>query len=124
MNVTDGLRVNEKIIERTVMEYLPFIATENLMMEAVKRGGDRQQLHEIIRRCSMEATAKMKQGENCDLLERLSKEPEFGLSLAEMEQLLEPSLYIGRCPEQVERLVNEAKPLFSEASDEKAEINL
>ena len=59
-NVTDGLHVNEKIIEKTVKEYLPFIATENLMMEAVKRGGDRQQIHEIIRRCSMEATAKMK----------------------------------------------------------------
>ena len=56
-NVTNGLQVNKKIVERTVMEYLPFIATENLMMEAVKRGGDRQELHEIIRMCSMEATA-------------------------------------------------------------------
>lgn len=124
MNVTDGLHVNEKIIERTVREYLPFIATENLMMEAVKRGGDRQQLHEIIRRCSMEATARMKQGMDCDLLERLSKEPEFGLTLPEMEKLLEPSLYIGRCPEQVERLVEKIEPLFAQASDEKAEINL
>ncbi|MBQ7060915.1 MAG: adenylosuccinate lyase, partial [Clostridia bacterium] len=124
MNVTDGLHVNEKIIERTVREYLPFIATENLMMEAVKRGGDRQQLHEIIRRCSMEATARMKQGMDCDLLERLSKEREFGLTLPEMEKLLEPSLYIGRCPEQVERLVEKIEPLFAQASDEKAEINL
>ncbi len=124
MNVTDGLHVNEKIIERTVREYLPFIATENLMMEAVKRGGDRQQLHEIIRRCSMEATARMKQGMDCDLLERLSKELEFGLTLPEMEKLLEPSLYIGRCPEQVERLVEKIEPLFAQASDEKAEINL
>ena len=61
-NVTDGLHVNEKIVEKTVKEYLPFIATENLMMEAVKKGGDRQQLHETIRKCSMEATAKMKNG--------------------------------------------------------------
>ena len=59
-NVSGGLRVNEKIVDKTVREYLPFIATENLLMEAVKRGGDRQQLHEIIRRCSMEATARMK----------------------------------------------------------------
>ena len=124
MNVTDGLRVNEKIIERTVREYLPFIATENLLMEAVKRGGDRQQLHEVIRSCSMEATARMKQGESCDLLERLAGLPEFGLSLAEMEELLEPSLYIGRCPEQVERFVEKIKPLLEGASDEKAEINL
>ena len=94
------------------------------MMEAVKRGGDRQQLHEIIRRCSMEATARMKQGMDCDLLERLSKEREFGLTLPEMEKLLEPSLYIGRCPEQVERLVEKIEPLFAQASDEKAEINL
>ena len=124
LNVTDGLRVNEKIIERTVREYLPFIATENLMMEAVKRGGDRQQLHEIIRKCSMEATARMKQGENCDLLERLAAENEFGLSLSEMEALLEPSLYIGRCAEQVERYVNKIKPLLAGASSGKAEINL
>ena len=104
-NVTDGLHVNEKIVERTVREYLPFIATENLMMEAVKRGGDRQQLHEIIRRCSMEATARMKNGESCDLLERLAKEKEFTLTQEEMESLLTPSAYIGRCPEQVERFL-------------------
>lgn len=124
MNITDGLNVNAKIIERTVREYLPFIATENLMMEAVKHGGDRQQLHEIIRKCSMEATARMKEGESCDLLERLAKEKEFGLSLAEMEKLLEPTLYIGRCPDQVERLVEKVRPLIAEAAPEKAEINL
>jgi adenylosuccinate lyase len=87
-NVTDGLHVNEKIVEKAVRTYLPFIATENLMMEAVKRGGDRQQLHEIIRRCSMEATARMKEGEECDLLARLAAEKEFGLPEAEMEALL------------------------------------
>ncbi len=124
MNVTDGLHVNEKIIERTVREYLPFIATENLMMEAVKRGGDRQQLHEVIRSCSMEATARMKQGEPCDLLSRLAARPEFGLTLAEMEALLEPSLYIGRCAEQVERLVAKVEPLLEGASEDKAQIDL
>ncbi|MBQ3560338.1 MAG: adenylosuccinate lyase, partial [Oscillospiraceae bacterium] len=90
-NVTDGLRVNKKVIEKAVKEYLPFIATENLMMEAVKRGGDRQKIHEIIRRCSMEATEKMKDGEECDLLARLAKEKEFGLTEAEMKKLLDPA---------------------------------
>ncbi len=123
-NVTDGLHVNEKIIEKTVREYLPFIATENLMMEAVKRGGDRQQLHEIIRKCSMEATAKMKNGEECDLLSRLAAEKEFGLTEAEMNELLTPSLYIGRCPEQVDELVQKVKPLISDISRETAQINL
>ena len=123
-NVTDGLHVNEKIVERTVREYLPFIATENLMMEAVKRGGDRQQLHEIIRRCSMEATARMKNGESCDLLERLAKEKEFTLTQEEMESLLTPSAYIGRCPEQVERFLRETEALVSGIDRSAAQINL
>jgi adenylosuccinate lyase len=101
-NVTGGLRVNEKVIARAVREYLPFIATENLLMEAVKRGGDRQALHEIIRRCSMEATARMKEGEPCDLLSRLAAEPAFGMTEAEMTALLEPGDYTGRCAGQVD----------------------
>lgn len=123
-NITDGLRVNEKIIEKTVKEYLPFIATENLLMEAVKRGGDRQNLHEIIRRCSMEATAKMKNGEECDLLARLSAEKEFGLNEEEMTALLNPSLYIGRCDEQVSAFVEKLKPLIENVNTKSAEINL
>lgn len=123
-NVTDGLHVNEKIVEKTCREYLPFIATENLMMEAVKRGGNRQQLHEIIRKCSMEATAKMKNGEECDLLARLANEKEFGLTEAEMKELLNPSLYIGRCPQQVEAFVNKVRPLLKDVAKESAEINL
>ncbi len=123
-NVTDGLCVNEKIIDKTVREYLPFIATENLMMEAVKRGGNRQELHEIIRRCSMEATANMKNGEPCNLLALLAKEPDFGMSEDEMEELLTPSLYIGRCPEQVQALVDQVKPLISELNRKSAEINV
>ena len=123
-NVTNGLHVNEKIIEKTVKEYLPFIATENLMMEAVKHGGDRQEIHEIIRRCSMEATAKMKNGEECDLLTRLAAEKKFGLTEAEMTKLLNPSLYIGRCPEQVSAFVNKIKPLLRGADGKSAEINL
>ena len=123
-NVTDGLHVNEKIVERTVMEYLPFIATENLMMEGVKRGGDRQKLHEIIRTCSMEATKRMKEGLDCDLLARLKEEKEFGLTGSEMDELLNPALYIGRCPEQVEEYVKKISPMLADADDTKAEINL
>ena len=123
-NVTDGLHVNEKIVEKTVKEYLPFIATENLMMEAVKRGGDRQQLHEIIRSASMEATAKMKNGEECDLLSRLAAQKEFGLTEAEMDALLTPSLYIGRCEQQVEAFLAKVKPLIADVCTDRVQINL
>ena len=123
-NVTDGLRVNKKVIEKAVKEYLPFIATENLMMEAVKRGGDRQEIHEIIRRCSMEATEKMKGGEECDLSERIAAEKKFGLTEAEMKKLLDPALYIGRCSEQVTAFLEKIKPLLANADGKSAEINL
>ena len=123
-NVTDGLHVNEKIIEKTVREFMPFMATENLLMEAVKRGGDRQQLHEIIRKCSMEATAKMKNGETCDLLARLAAESAFRLSEGEMNELLEPSLYIGRCAEQVDALAAKIQPLLKGIDRSNAQISL
>ena len=123
-NVTDGLRVNKKVIEKAVKEYLPFIATENLMMEAVKRGGDRQEIHEIIRRCSMEATEKMKDGEECDLSERIAAEKKFGLTEAEVKKLLDPALYIGRCSEQVTAFLKKIGPLLSGADGKSAEINL
>ncbi len=102
-NVTRGLHVNEKIVEKFVNEYLPFIATENVMMEAVKRGGDRQQLHERLRQHSMAATAEMKEGRPCDLLERLAGDEAFGLTLEELRQVLEPRRYIGRSAEQTEQ---------------------
>ena len=123
-NVTDGLHVNEKIVEKTVREYLPFIATENLMMEGVKRGGDRQQLHEIIRTCSMDATAKMKNGESWDLLADLADHPEFGMTKQEMEAVLDPMLYTGRCAEQVESYVKKVAPLIAGIDCEQAEINI
>ncbi|MBQ1750018.1 MAG: adenylosuccinate lyase, partial [Lachnospiraceae bacterium] len=123
-NVTDGLHVNEKIIEKTVREYLPFIATENILMEAVKRGGDRQELHEIIRKCSMEATARMKDGGECDLLERLAAEKQFGLSADDMERVLDPGLYIGRCPQQVDALLEKIRPLLEEAETQSVEIDI
>ena len=123
-NVTDGLHVNEKIVEKTVREYLPFIATENLMMEGVKNGGDRQQLHEIIRTCSMDATAKMKNGERWDLLADLANHPEFGMTKQEMEAVLDPMLYTGRCAEQVESYVKKVAPLIAGIDREQAEINI
>ncbi len=123
-NVTSGLRVNEKVIARTLREYLPFIATENLLMEAVKRGGDRQALHEIIRQKSMEATARMKEGESCDLLERLAAEGSFGLRLEEMEALLDPRLYIGRCPEQVDAFLAKVRPRLDGAAAGAADIEV
>ena len=123
-NIAGGLRVNEKVIDRTLREYMPFMATENLMMEAVKRGGDRQKLHEIIRRCSMAATERMKQGEPCDLLARLAAEKDFGLSLGEMEAVLEPYRYTGRCAAQVTALAESLRPLFDEAAESADSIDL
>ena len=123
-NVTNGLHVNKKIVENTVWEYLPFIATENLMMEGVKRGGNRQELHEIVRSCSMNATAKMKNGEPWDLLADLSAHPEFGMTKAEMEAVLEPTAYIGRCPEQVEQFLVSIQSVISNVNKVSAEIYL
>ena len=123
-NVSAGLRVNEKIIDRTVREYLPFIATENLLMEGVKRGGDRQQLHELIRRCSMESVAVMREGLPCDLLSRLAQQPEFGLSENELNALLDPAAFIGRAPQQVERFLARFRPLWADASSESTEITI
>ena len=123
-NVTNGLVVNEKVIDKTVREYLPFIATENLMMEAVKRGGDRQEIHEIIRTCSHAATANMKEGLPCDLLQRLAAEPTFGMTEAEMTALLDPKNYIGRCPEQVVALLASIRPLIQDVSAQSGDIEL
>ena len=123
-NVTTGLRVNEKVVDRAVREYLPFLATENIMMEAVKRGGDRQELHERIRQHSMAATARMKEGEPCDLLERLAGDPAFGMTRAELDAVMDPRIYTGRCAEQVERLIAEYEPLLQDAPRAGAEISV
>ena len=123
-NVTKGLRVNEKMISKAVNEFLPFIATENLLMKATKQGGDRQALHEIIRKCSMEATAKMKDGEDCNLLELLSLDPAFSLNDQELEEILNPQQYIGRCPEQVEKFLKKIMPMLSDSAGLSEDINL
>ena len=114
-NVTNGLHVNKRIVERTLREYLPFLATENIMMEAVKRGGDRQELHEKLRRHSMAATVRMKEGEPCDLLDRLAADPAFGMTRGELDAVMDPMLYTGRCARQVERFLDECAPLLAQA---------
>ena len=123
-NVTGGLVVNEKVIEKTVMEYLPFIATENLMMEAVKKGGDRQEIHETIRKCSMEALDRMKTGEECDLTARLAASETFNMNEAEIRNLLKPELYIGRCIEQVQTYIEKIRPLLSDTEEGGVQIDL
>lgn len=123
-NVTKGLHVNEKIVEKLVWDYLPFIATENLMMAAVKRGGDRQQLHEIIREASMAETAKMKNGETWDLVAQLAARPEFGMRAEEIRAELTPSRYIGRCPEQVAALTAACRARIGSDAQSAEEITL
>ncbi|MCR5502440.1 MAG: adenylosuccinate lyase, partial [Lachnospiraceae bacterium] len=108
INVTDGLVVNEKVIAKHLLEELPFMATENIMMDAVKEGGNRQELHEVIRTLSMEAghTVK-KEGKPNDLLERIANAPEFSLTLEELKAYMIPEDYTGRAPEQTERFLRE-----------------
>ena len=105
-NVTEGLVVYPKVIERNLRAELPFMATENLLMEAVERGGDRQDLHERIRQHSQAAAAVVKNegGEN-DLIERLSSDPAF--TGIDMNAALEPSAFVGRSPEQVDEFMAE-----------------
>ena len=103
LNVVDGLVVYPKVIEKRLMSELPFMATENIMMDAVKAGGDRQELHERIRELSMEAGRHVKaEGRDNDLLELIAADPAFNLSLDELKAAMEPSRYTGRAKEQVE----------------------
>ena len=123
-NVTAGLHVNEKIVAKFVDEYLPFIATENLLMEAVKRGADRQATHEIIREASMEATARMKNGENANLIAALASHPEFGMTEEEIRAVMKPQAYIGRCPEQVDRFVKVCRSKLNVPARAAEDINV
>ncbi len=114
INVASGLVVYPKVITKHVMDELPFMATENIMMEAVKRGGDRQELHELIRTHSMEAGKRVKvDGEKNDLIERIAADASFGMTQEELNSVLEPKNYVGRSPEQViEFIANEVKPIL------------
>ncbi len=107
-NVASGLVVHEKVIEKHIMEELPFMASENILMDAVKRGGDRQQLHERIRLHALEAGRNVKElGLTNNLLDLISADPQFGLSREELTAHMAPSRYIGRCPEQVSDFLSE-----------------
>ena len=106
LNVVDGLVVYPKVIEKHLMAELPFMATENILMDAVKAGGDRQELHERIRKLSMEAGRNVKEkGMDNNLLELIAADPIFGLSLEELKKSMDPSLYIGRSAEQTENFL-------------------
>ena len=118
------LKVETTAMEKHLMEELPFMATENILMYCVKHGGDRQQVHEIIRKASMEATAQMKNGERWDLIAALSAEPAFGMTEEEIKSHMEPSQYIGRCPEQVHAFTAKCRALCKNAESCAEEISL
>ena len=129
LNVVDGLVVYDKVIRKHMMAELPFMATENIMMDAVKNGGNRQELHEKIRTLSMEAGKNVKQeGKDNNLLELIAADPEFNLTLEELEAAMEPSKYVGRAPIQVEKFLSEVvQPILDANKEEiglKAEINV
>lgn len=115
MNVSAGLVVYEQVVRRRVMEKLPFMATENIMMESVKRGGNRQELHEALRVHSHAAAAKVKlEGGQNDLIDRIVADPMFPLTREEIEQTLDPAAFIGRSPSQVtEFLASVSQPIIS-----------
>ena len=111
-----GLVVNEKVIEKRVKDYLPFIATENLLMEGVKRGGNRQALHEIIREASIRAKKAIAAGETPDLLSDLWESKAFGMSKEEMEKVLDPALYTGRAAAQTSAYLAKIKSIADEGT--------
>ena len=119
-NIVSGIVVYPNMIHQHIMNELPFMATENIMMEAVKRGGDRQALHEKIRVASMEAGKTVKvEGKPNNLLDLIVEDPEFGLDRESLDSLLDPKLYIGRCPEQVTTFIEEAvKPVLASHADD------
>ena len=129
LNVVDGLVVYPKVIEKRLMSELPFMATENIMMDAVKAGGDRQELHERIRELSIEAGRNVKaEGRDNNLLELIAADPSFNLTLEELKKTMDPKKYVGRAPQQVEEFLDEViRPVLEENKDLlgiKAEINV
>ena len=129
LNVVDGLVVYPKVIEKHLMAELPFMATENIMMDAVKAGGDRQELHERIRELSMEAGKNVKEkGLDNNLLELIAADPSFNLSLDELKKAMDPTRYTGRAKEQVDTfLANVVRPVLEQHKEDlgvKAEIHV
>ena len=122
MNITEGIVVYERVIARRVMEKLPFMATENILMESVKRGGDRQELHEALRVHSHAAAARVKlEGGQNDLLDRIAADPLFPLSREELEEMLDPRAFIGCRPSQVTRFLKDTVQPASTAGAQKGD---
>ena len=119
LNVVDGLVVYPKVIESRLMKELPFMATENIMMDAVKAGGDRQELHERIRRHSMAAGKVVKEeGKENDLLERIASDPAFGMDMDQLESIMKPENFVGRAPEQTEEYIRDfVRPVLDANQD-------
>ena len=119
LNVVDGLVVYPKVIEAHLMNELPFMATENIMMDAVKAGGDRQELHERIRQHSVAAGRVVKEeGKPNDLLDRIAGDPAFGLTREQLQAVMKPENFVGRAPQQVEEFVNDViKPILDANQD-------
>ena len=129
LNVVDGLVVYPKVIEKHMMAELPFMATENIMMDAVKAGGDRQELHERIRELSMEAGRTVKvEGKDNDLIERIAADPAFNLTIEELQKSMDPSRYVGRAKEQTTAFITKTVQPVLDAHKEMlgmtAEINV
>lgn len=114
INIVKGLAVNTKIIEKNIQENLPFMATENIIMEAVKKGGDRQEIHERIRQHSIEALNQIKEGKENDLLKRIIQDNEIPLSEKEIKDIIDPNKFIGRSVSQVDNYIKEyVEPIIS-----------
>jgi adenylosuccinate lyase len=129
LNVVDGLVVYDKVIEKRLRSELPFMATENIMMDAVKAGGDRQELHERIRELSMEAGKNVKvNGLDNNLLELIAADDAFNMSLEDLQKTMDPAKYTGRAKEQVEAFLDKVvQPILDENKEllgMKAEINV
>lgn len=126
MNVTAGLVVYDKVIERRVMEKLPFMATENIMMKSVKKGGNRQELHERLRTHSHAAAAKVKlEGGQNDLIQRIAADHMFPLTVEDIQAELDPKLYIGRSASQVDEFLKEiAQPVIEKWHKEEVAVEL
>ena len=124
-NVARGLQVNPEVIRRNLAEHLPFLATETVLMRATAKGGDRQALHEKIRGYSLAASRRMKEGEPSDLVERIARDPAFGMTTQEILSVMDPQSFVGRASEQVDRFLSEeVEPLLARHRSGTGEIEI
>ena len=128
LNVTDGIKVYPEVIKRRLMEKLPYMATENIMMKAVEKGKNRQELHEQLRVYSQETAEAVREGGKNDLVDKIANDPMFGVTKEEIEELLVPEMYVGRAPEQVDEFLKKCVyPVLEKNKNdlgEKAELSV